>query len=127
MRALPSSTQGGSRVPESGTLGSVRGAVSNDGPYRDPDARTPANSLLTATKIPVPRNLFPVNLIGELAQKWRRQTGFWLKGPVSKPQNHSFPCKIRCFRPINRETGSHLTAHTTTQSPQTACFQHYAE
>ena len=88
-------------MPESGTLGSVRGAVSNDGPYRDPgsgrpDAREFPNSLLTATKIPVPRNLFPVNLIGELAQKWRRQTGFWLKGPVSKPQNHSFPCKIRC-------------------------------
>ena len=35
MRALPSNTQGGSRVPELGTLGSVRGALSNERPYRD--------------------------------------------------------------------------------------------
>ena len=33
--ALPSRTQGGSRVPESGPLGSVRGALSNGHPYRD--------------------------------------------------------------------------------------------
>src|SRR4051812_44660873 len=33
--ALPSRTQGGSRVPESGPLGSVRGALSNGRPYRD--------------------------------------------------------------------------------------------
>src|SRR5215203_3460553 len=32
---LPSDTQGGSRVPESGSLGSVRGALSNGRPYRD--------------------------------------------------------------------------------------------
>jgi hypothetical protein len=40
--ALPSHTQGGSRVPELGTLGSVRGALSNERPYRDlanPSAR----------------------------------------------------------------------------------------
>src|SRR5262245_11183620 len=34
--ALPSYTQGGSRVPEWGPLGSVRGALSNERPYRDP-------------------------------------------------------------------------------------------
>src|SRR5215212_7100717 len=32
---LPSHTQGGSRVPELGPLGSVRGALSNERPYRD--------------------------------------------------------------------------------------------
>src|SRR5829696_8997679 len=31
----PSDTQGGSRVPELGSLGSVRGALSNERPYRD--------------------------------------------------------------------------------------------
>src|SRR3954466_8478704 len=31
----PSDTQGGSRVPELGPLGSVRGALSNERPYRD--------------------------------------------------------------------------------------------
>ncbi len=34
-RASPSATQGGSRMPESGTYGSVRGALSNERPYRD--------------------------------------------------------------------------------------------
>ena len=32
----PSHTQGGSRVPELGPLGSVRGALSDERPYRDP-------------------------------------------------------------------------------------------
>src|SRR3954447_6717182 len=37
----PSDTQGGSRVPELGPLGSVRGALSNERPYRDlPKLRT---------------------------------------------------------------------------------------
>src|SRR5271165_234445 len=34
--AFSPNTQGGSRVPESGPLGSVRGALSNECPYRDP-------------------------------------------------------------------------------------------
>src|SRR5882757_10083428 len=34
--ASPSSTQGGSRMRESRTYGSVRGALSNERPYRDP-------------------------------------------------------------------------------------------
>ena len=34
--ASPSNTRGGSRVPEWGPLGSVRGALSNERPYRDP-------------------------------------------------------------------------------------------
>ena len=33
--ASPSDTQGGSRMPESGTYGSVRGALSNERSYRD--------------------------------------------------------------------------------------------
>src|SRR5215469_14273578 len=33
--ASPSNTRGGSRVPEWGPLGSVRGALSNERPYRD--------------------------------------------------------------------------------------------
>src|ERR1700731_3946327 len=33
--ALASSIRGGSRVPELGPLGSVRGALSNERPYRD--------------------------------------------------------------------------------------------
>jgi hypothetical protein len=33
--ALPSHTQGGSRMPELGVYGSVRGALSNERPYRD--------------------------------------------------------------------------------------------
>jgi hypothetical protein len=34
--AFPSHTQGGSRMPELGPYGSVRGALSNERPYRDP-------------------------------------------------------------------------------------------
>src|SRR6266513_6383010 len=33
--ALPSHTQGGSRMPELGPYGSVRGELSNERPYRD--------------------------------------------------------------------------------------------
>jgi len=33
--SLPSDTQGGSRMPESGSYGSVRGVLSNEHPYRD--------------------------------------------------------------------------------------------
>ena len=33
--ASPSDTRGGSRMPESGPYGSVRGALSNERPYRD--------------------------------------------------------------------------------------------
>ena len=36
MRALQSDTQGGSRMPELGPYGSVRGARGNSRPYRDP-------------------------------------------------------------------------------------------
>ena len=38
VNASPSNTRGGSRVPELGPLGSVRGALSNERPYRDPRA-----------------------------------------------------------------------------------------
>src|SRR5260370_16049104 len=38
--ALPSNTQGGSRMRESRTYGSVRGACSNGRPYRDPNSQS---------------------------------------------------------------------------------------
>src|SRR3954462_9215473 len=41
----PSDTQGGSRVPELGSLGSVRGALSNERPYRDLEPTTAESSL----------------------------------------------------------------------------------
>src|SRR6266446_5942502 len=49
--ALPSTTRGGSRVPEWGPLGSVRGALSNERPYRDLRAERPrgARSVAAAT------------------------------------------------------------------------------
>src|SRR5208283_4681093 len=36
--ALPSNTRGGSRMPESGSSGSVRGALRNERPYRERDS-----------------------------------------------------------------------------------------
>src|SRR6266851_3873114 len=44
--ASPSPTQGGSRMPESGTSGSVRGVRSNAHPYRDKHATTPMQRVL---------------------------------------------------------------------------------
>jgi hypothetical protein len=52
MRDLPSSTQGRSRVPKLGPLGSVRGAVSDDGPYRDPILQI--NFPVTGFEFPAP-------------------------------------------------------------------------
>src|SRR5258708_11114492 len=43
----PPSTRGGSRMRESRTYGSVRGALSNERPYRDRDARNDAWGLLS--------------------------------------------------------------------------------
>src|SRR5215207_7182243 len=51
---LPSHTQGGSRVPELGPLGSVRGALSNGRPYRDLAVSSP-----------------DLCACGDLACKWR--------------------------------------------------------
>src|SRR3954447_12580167 len=48
--ASPSDTQGGSRVPESGSLGSVRGALSNGRPCRDrPQNRLVGTSVISLT------------------------------------------------------------------------------
>jgi hypothetical protein len=59
--ALPSHTQGGSRMPELGPYGSVRGALSNERPYRD--LRN------VAAKYPFERSRrFP----GTLAEFWPR-------------------------------------------------------
>src|SRR4030081_3094432 len=43
--ASPSPTQGGSRMRESRTYGSVRGALSNERPYRDRFARNDGSAL----------------------------------------------------------------------------------
>src|ERR1019366_5254101 len=47
MRALQSGTQGGSRMPELGPYGSVRGARGNSRPYRDPGPRADIASFQT--------------------------------------------------------------------------------
>ena len=47
--ALPSNTRGGSRVPEWGPLGSVRGALSNARPYRDLSGLTASSKVEGAT------------------------------------------------------------------------------
>jgi hypothetical protein len=47
---LSSNTQGGSRVPESGSLGSVRGALSNERPYRDRHPYSVPPGLLRETR-----------------------------------------------------------------------------
>src|SRR5256886_1583500 len=58
--ALPSHTQGGSRMPELGPYGSVRGALSNERPYRDP-ANPPASYLI---------GTHPVKATGEVFFGW---------------------------------------------------------
>src|SRR5208282_6168883 len=56
MRALPSHTRGGSRMPELGPYGSVRGARGNSRPYRDPrpgaDMADMATSRSTMQRLP---------------------------------------------------------------------------
>jgi len=58
---LALSTRGGSRVPELGTLGSVRGALSNERPYRDPVHQNqsrwtrPTSASRCASSSPAPR------------------------------------------------------------------------
>src|ERR1700730_17850857 len=65
--ALPSNTQGGSRMRESRTYGSVRGACSNGRPYRDPRYRS--NPLeLRATEIQ-PRSSLN-DLAGNSGDQW---------------------------------------------------------
>src|SRR5208282_4206950 len=44
--ALPSNTRGRSRVPELGSLGSVRGALGNERPYRERSLRAEIDALL---------------------------------------------------------------------------------
>src|SRR5437016_13113159 len=51
--ALPSHTQGGSRMPELGPYGSVRGALSNERPYRDLRAGALGGQRVRSTSDPV--------------------------------------------------------------------------
>src|SRR6185312_13539257 len=56
--ASPLLTQGGSRMPESGSYGSVRGALSNERPYRDSCA-LPATASLSRAAHARQRDVFP--------------------------------------------------------------------
>ena len=52
-KASPSNTRGGSRVPEWGPLGSVRGALSNKRPYRDLRNVVPKYPFEISRRLPV--------------------------------------------------------------------------
>src|SRR6266403_1801958 len=76
------------------------------------------------TRYPVPkerRSLFLPVL--KFTQKVR-SAGFQALFRIFCNPSPCFSRKSPCFWPINRETGSYLTAHTTIQSPQTARFQY---
>ena len=47
-------------------------------------------------KIPVPRNIFPVNLCRELREKSLQHSSFLLGNRFGEPQNRKIPCKIPC-------------------------------
>jgi hypothetical protein len=47
-------------------------------------------------KIPVPRNIFPVNLHRELCEKSLQHSSFLPGNRFGKPQNRKIPCKIPC-------------------------------
>ena len=76
-----------------------------------------------ATKIPVLRNLFPVNLIRELAPKCRGNGVSGSRGRFPNPKITVFPVKFPVSREFTWETGSYPTACATIQSPRTADFQ----
>ena len=49
-----------------------------------------------AKKIPVPQNIFPVNLHRELSKNSLQHSGFSLQYRPLEPQNRKIPCKIPC-------------------------------
>jgi hypothetical protein len=50
----------------------------------------------TCKKLPVPRNIFPVNKRRELREKWLWRSGFLLRNRSGEPRNREIPCKIPC-------------------------------
>ena len=71
--ALPSTTRGGSRMRESRTYGSVRGALSNERPYRDRICAVPTMMRGCAWMVGTARRarLCPVRPVGACCQ-WRK-------------------------------------------------------
>ena len=47
---------------------------------------------------------------------------FYTRNARKQPKTQKYPVKFPVSRELQVETGSHLTAHTTTQSPQTTYF-----
>jgi hypothetical protein len=61
--ALPSHTQGGSRMPELGPYGSVRGALSNERPYRDLRNVVAKNRFERSHRLPVSSRILALETI----------------------------------------------------------------
>ena len=84
--ALPSHTQGGSRMPELGPYGSVRGALSNERPYRDLRAGALGDQRVRSTSdprcVPSARNMGPSRSVISMALAAPSVSGgvflFWL-------------------------------------------------
>jgi hypothetical protein len=102
--ASPSTTQGGSRMRESRTYGSVRGAPSNGRPYRDP------NVSMTKPKIWVPspssNDTLPTIVVPRLLACWlfplllRKRTPIAPLRNQRPPQPRTPPWSIsRCHTP----------------------------
>jgi hypothetical protein len=70
-RALPSDTQGGSRMRETRSYGSVRGAASNNRPYREHSFS--AGRLLSGVRFPRPKAV-PMHLLADHATVARPPT-----------------------------------------------------
>ena len=47
-------------------------------------------------KLPVPRKIFPVNLLRELLENVLQHSGFLLRYGLEEPRSRKIPCKIPC-------------------------------
>src|SRR5262249_6527517 len=73
--ASPSNTRGGSRVPEWGPLGSVRGALSNERPYRDLRNVVPKYPLTSRADSRDPAEFWPQRLFAFELRRGDTQLG----------------------------------------------------
>jgi hypothetical protein len=88
----------------------------------------------TCKKFPVLRNIFPVNLSGELLNKWLQHSGFLRQNRLQLPQNRKIPVKFPDSREISwrrvqsalqRQPASHGVRETSRgwqKGPQLAGF-----
>jgi len=76
---------------------------------------------------PVIENFFPVIVWGVFDQKPPWTLGFRDFGRQFMQMLAFFPVFFPVIGILPTETGSYLTAHTTIQSLQTACFRHGAK